>query len=264
MLSKQEVAWPDYVHQRDVSAAESVIITYNAGWRNYYHFLLQSAFSSWLISKKLGFEGIFVFPNLNDRFREILLFCGVNRDKSEFLHKNVNVQLSNVAIIDTTYDGYVYRPSSLLPEFGKYLATRAGAYETRARKVYVSRRDSSNRVMANEQDLELVLRHRGFEVVTLSNLSFKQQIEVFQSADTIVAPHGAGLANLLFSRPGANIIELSMESYLNQCFLRLSQTMGLRHTLCVFPGDVSQVEQQKMRWRVGIDKVESLLDELDN
>ena len=47
-----------------------------------------------------------------------------------------------------------------------------------------------------------------FEEIFLENLSFTEQINLFANSHTIVSPHGAGLANLVFSRPSTNVIEI--------------------------------------------------------
>jgi hypothetical protein len=50
-----------------------------------------------------------------------------------------------------------------------------------------------------------------FKKVSLEDLSFQAQIDRFSDASVIVAPHGSGLANLVFAPPGAKVIELQTE-----------------------------------------------------
>ena len=53
---------------------------------------------------------------------------------------------------------------------------------------------------------------------------------VFNRAFLIVAPHGAGLANMVFARPGTFILEgLCCGNQLNLCYQSLSETLGHRH-----------------------------------
>jgi capsular polysaccharide biosynthesis protein len=45
----------------------------------------------------------------------------------------------------------------------------------------------------------------------------------------IIAVHGAGLANLLFARPGATVVELFPEDFVKSTYLWLCNRLGLRH-----------------------------------
>ena len=49
---------------------------------------------------------------------------------------------------------------------------------------------------------------KGFKIVTLSNLDFREQIKIFNNADVIVGLHGAAFANLCFCKPGTKVVEI--------------------------------------------------------
>jgi hypothetical protein len=56
-----------------------------------------------------------------------------------------------------------------------------------------------------------------------------------------VAPHGAGLANLVFAPPGAGVVELFARDYVNECFWALATTVdGLRYRYLVGDGSPSR------------------------
>ena len=57
--------------------------------------------------------------------------------------------------------------------------------------------------------------------------SVAEQASVFASSEVIVAPHGSGLTNLLFCRPGSKVIELFSHTYVNPCYWVLSNSVGL-------------------------------------
>lgn len=52
------------------------------------------------------------------------------------------------------------------------------------------------------------LTSRGFEMVAFEHLSPLEQIAAMNGADIVIAPHGAGLANMIYSKPGALVIEI--------------------------------------------------------
>jgi hypothetical protein len=75
------------------------------------------------------------------------------------------------------------------------------------KKIFISRSDATNRRISNSGKVEKVLRSYGFEQYVLSDLSIRKQANLFSEAETVIAPHGAGLANLVFSRD-TDVIEL--------------------------------------------------------
>ena len=81
------------------------------------------------------------------------------------------------------------------------------------KKIYIDRSDSiSNvkhlRTIENEEEVKNYLSSVGFEIVRLSEYSFKDQVSIFNAAETIIGLHGAGFANIVFSKPNTKIIEL--------------------------------------------------------
>jgi len=58
--------------------------------------------------------------------------------------------------------------------------------------------------------------------------SFNETMRKFHSAVLIVAPHGAGLSNILFSQPGTCILEAVYKPATNLCFARTAHILGHR------------------------------------
>lgn len=96
-------------------------------------------------------------------------------------------------------------------------------------RLYVSRADVSHRNILNEPELMDVLSRLGFESVTLSGLSVLRQAALFHAAKIVVAPHGAGLTNLVFSRPGARAIELFSPSRIRPSYWIICRTAGIEY-----------------------------------
>ena len=97
-------------------------------------------------------------------------------------------------------------------------------------RVFISRKDASIRRIKNRCQVMKVLNEYGFEVINLTNMSLKEQISLFQGVDTIVAPHGAGLTNMLW---GSNqqIIEIfgadvSQGVDRKACYYRMANQLG--------------------------------------
>ena len=106
------------------------------------------------------------------------------------------------------------------------------------KRIYLSREGAAIRRVTNEPDIVAMLSRYGFESVEPGGIPFSRQAELFQSADIIVSPHGAALANLMFCRPGTRVLEFFPADYIDDCYLRISKAMELDyHYLFGGPGD---------------------------
>ena len=82
------------------------------------------------------------------------------------------------------------------------------------RKIVVLRPGAKTRRMLNSD--ELLLKLKGWETVTLENLSIKDQIKTFAEASHVLAAHGAGMVNLLWCQPGTKVIEIQDRNMLHK------------------------------------------------
>ncbi len=146
----------------------------------------------------------------------------------------------------------------LRERFGEALGIQVERDSTCRSRLYISRRDASRRRIVNEEELVGFLESRGFSVVVPGELSFSEQVRVFSQAEIICGPHGAGLANIVFARPGATLIELFPPSYVNGCYWALANACNHRYafTIGVIENKVSQ------NFRISLDNIKKLLGAL--
>jgi capsular polysaccharide biosynthesis protein len=86
------------------------------------------------------------------------------------------------------------------------------------RRIYVSRANASGRKIANEEEILPILTSRGFVCSELEEMSLSAQIELFSKAEAVVAPHGAGLTNLVWCAPHTKVLEIFSPLYVNFCY----------------------------------------------
>jgi capsular polysaccharide biosynthesis protein len=110
----------------------------------------------------------------------------------------------------------------------RFLAGVDAGRRTPAR-LYVSREGAGHRRVSNEAELIGVLSGYGFEPVRLDGLDLSDQVALFRDARIVVAPHGSGLANLVFCEPGAQVIELFPAGSID-LYYRLSKPLGLDYS----------------------------------
>lgn len=136
---------------------------------------------------------------------------------------------------------WVGRPGFPRPETARRLrdftAELGRGAATAGERIYVTRDRAGRRRVANEAELWEGLVARGFARVRLEDLTWEEQIATFRRAREVVAPHGAGLANLVFSAPGARVVELFNRAYVNPCYWRLAAVVGLDYRPVVARGD---------------------------
>jgi hypothetical protein len=154
--------------------------------------------------------------------------------------------------------GAGFAPHPCLSRFFDRVAAAFGATAVAPRRLYISRAGAVRRRLANEEELIARLRPLGYEIFDPAGVSFREQMESFAAATHIVAPHGAGLANIVFCQPGTQLLELQMDSYMNLCFRKLAALRGLRYGCVVGDaeaGHESAAARHALRWSIETDRV---------
>lgn len=182
---------------------------YLGGHNNYYHWLMNwlsrvsilehsghiQFFDSVLVGHKptpFHLDSIASIPSLKDK----LIVYADNRDTVEF----------NNCYWTSIYKDPLHAPSHLQWLRCCFLGTTVTPH---TKKIYVTREDASGRRRVhNEAEVAMLLSAYGYTKVTLSSLTISEQAALFASATSIVAAHGAGLANLVFCSRGVNVCEL--------------------------------------------------------
>jgi capsular polysaccharide biosynthesis protein len=153
------------------------------------------------------------------------------------------------AIYASTLDHFLHAPNAPLDRVReRILATSAVDPTIGPRRIYVSRRDSADRVLINELDLETALAARGFAIVRPATLSVREQVALFHGADVVVAATGAAMANILFCRPGTKVVELQPANFTAAWSRDLALFSGLDWRAFFAPSPFSQVEMMLEEW----------------
>ncbi len=96
-------------------------------------------------------------------------------------------------------------------------------------KIYISRNDAPCRRVVNEEEVTSCLEKEGFEVVRTEHLTFAEQIALFHQAEVVVAPHGAGLSNLVFCNKTTKVLQFFSPRNPCVCFWTLSNLLSLEY-----------------------------------
>lgn len=146
------------------------------------------------------------------------------------------------------------------PLYGRVRERATAGAARAARPLYISRRDTPRRPLGNEAELEAALAERGFDIVTMSSLSFAEQIARVDGADMVVGAHGAGFALLAAARPGRAVVEIVPsvrgDMQIRVSMANISRMVGHRHHLWLelMPAATAG------RWSVALEPFLALVD----
>lgn len=96
-------------------------------------------------------------------------------------------------------------------------------------KIFISRKKASGRKISNEDEVFKYLDKFGFQRYILEDLTFQEQLVLFSQAKFVVAPHGAGLTNILFSRNKIGLIEF-VNLDVTAVYFQISNILGFDYS----------------------------------
>jgi len=177
--------------------------------------------------------GVLVPAGLSAVAAQSAALSGILRGRQvRMLGPNESVQVRRLEVPWRMADGFWPHPA--LHRFLAGLVPAAPRNPAFPPRIYIDRRGAANRRLANEDAVIAALAGAGVVPIRLEALSLAAQAALFRQAELVVAPHGAGLANLVFAPPGCAVVELVMDAYQHWAFRRLAALGGLDYD-CV-PG----------------------------
>lgn len=206
----------------------TVAVIGQEGSHNYYHWLLE-VLPRIALLEGISFDFICTAYSLPFQ-KQTLDYLGIDQEKVIPLHKDTYLQAEKL-IVPSFASLSCYTPSWIV-QFLRDSFLPYAEKQHDADYIFISRKKASYRRISNEDQLFDSLKPFGFKLVYLEDLPFIQQVGLFNSAKVIVAPHGAGLANLVFCNPEAVVIEIFQE-HEDDTFWYLSQTVGLKKHVCI-------------------------------
>jgi capsular polysaccharide biosynthesis protein len=163
-------------------------------------------------------------PPLKPWQRELLALAFPGQTVRELSEPVVRL---DTALYATSMNHFLHAPDATVARLAGRLLAATGRSGQGARRIYLSRRGQSMRVMTNERALEAALERRGFVVVRPEALSPREQIDLMRDAEVAVAPTGAALANALFMPAGGRVIEIQPENFTSRWVWAACRQVGV-------------------------------------
>jgi capsular polysaccharide biosynthesis protein len=167
---------------------------------------------------------------------------------SSLKHKHINETLELLGLIVHHYD--IHKSISIsklhairIPVVGAYnepfLLNMRNAFFEKInidienkpfRRIYISRKKAVRRKIINQDELLIFLSDHKFETVFLEDYTVEHQIKLLYETQIVIAPHGAGLTNILFMQANTKVIELKAYNNDYWCFFSLARLAKLQYS----------------------------------
>lgn len=237
MFEKFNMQYSGSPYPFTTSFSGSIAVLHSYFSYNYFHWLFDVA-SRLDYIRNSNFSVDKYIVDSRDPFQEEVLFL-LNIPKERRIQVHDKLHIKSNKLIVPSYTGCI---NSIVPKrscefLREELLLKRNVKTKKSTRIYISRADANGRFVSNEEQVMKLLGSYGFTRVVLKPLSVNEKIELFQSAEVIIAPHGAGLTNLIFCNPGTKVIELFNANWMLPCYWMICQHIGLDYYYLVGKGE---------------------------
>ena len=198
------------------------LLTGGGGNSNYYHWLFDVLPRLIILRKEINLNSIdyFLLPDTVLPFqKESLDLLNIPLKKRISSQKFRHVESDEILSVDhpCIILNDPLKDNNDIPnwiiDFYKNEVKNKISFKNTPKKIFIDRGDSQSNIkhlrkIINENEVKMFLKSNGFDIIKLSLLSFKNQIELFHNSKIIVGLHGAGFSNILFCQPKTKVIEI--------------------------------------------------------
>lgn len=213
-LWREDAYWPTTLqpHQDEL---EGITVSLTTIWgHNYFHWLTE-CLTQLLCLDMDKVDHIFVPPWYPAFAHESLEYLDQGHKIVNWIGTPTRVTLASVGPQRIKGISYAYGLKKLLERFS---VRSAGT-----RRLFVNRSDAKSRRILNRRSF--LAEHAEYEEIdNLSQMTLMEQIGLFSTAKEIIGPHGAALANMLWSDK-CRVVEL-FGLYTNPCYQKLAVSLG--------------------------------------
>jgi Glycosyltransferase 61 len=222
--------YKNYSRTRNVQLAPGTMLAGVYSFqRGYYHWLLEVLPKILLVQQqRLSIDSLHIDQRLGFQIETVQMLVGRTWQVIP-AESNTIVTARHIYAVEC-WDAFAHTPAWVCGVLRDAFLDRT-AGNVGDKRIFVSRQDSSTRVMENEDDLFHELAKHGFWRVQLAKLSVREQANLFAQAEVVVSAHGAGMTNILFCEPETKIFEIAAPRYIFGCFADLARVCGLRYRL---------------------------------
>ncbi len=242
--------------QKRINGSVLSLLTGGGGNNNYWHWLFdvipRLAICQEIIS--LDKINLFLLPSNKNKFQKEtldILKIYENRQISSEDYRHIICDKLYITTHPVAISDDVTKDSQNIPTWVSKWLKKTFLTESNKnfpKKIFIDRSDSTSnvnylRTIQNEEEVKNYLSRIGFKIIRLGDYSFKDQVSIFNSADVIAGLHGAGFANIVFSKPNTKIIELKKKSHAGKEIENLAKSNNLSYKALKFDSPDSHENQ---------------------
>ena len=193
--------------------------------KNYFHFLYDVLPKVHLIQQSKYVPEKYYVDMTKGFQKEMLQAVGI--DERRVIQPDEHSIISADSLIATTFPAAPCPAPWVFPFLQRSFLGKAPP--SSHKRIFISRRDAIHRRIVNEGELLPFLERHGFTIHQLEKYSVAEQAALFHGAEIILAPHGAGLANLAFCNPKAQIVEIFAPRFPCVCYWKIANLLNVEY-----------------------------------
>lgn len=192
---------------------------------NYYHWLFD-ALPKLKMLQEAQITPSHYFADISKRFqKESLELLGIHL--SQVIAAKQHMFISAQELLLTSFPCIGHPPLWAMDFLRHNIRDKVQAHSPK--RIFISRSDADYRKILNEEELYPLLKREGFITIRPGTHTFAEQVALFKEAQVVLAPHGAGLSNIVFCPPHAKIIEIFPTGIPCICFWAIANLLKLEY-----------------------------------
>lgn len=231
-LEMREISFRS-IHARLLRSASPPVLVEQATWvlervyDNHSHWLTAHLPKLLLLRERDELEDVLMPRQMTSTMESSLKMLGLDPQQFPTFDFERPLEVQRLTVLSTDR----FRPELLRPVRSALSQTNEPPF----RRVFISRARAERRRLLNEDEVWRLLEGEGFQRVLMEELDFEQQVRLMNETAVLVAPHGAGLTNMMFCPEGATVVEIADPGFPNPNFYALAMAMG--HEYWFLPAD---------------------------
>lgn len=234
-------------------AEDKIGYTMSIYGENYYHFLTDELPN--IIKLNMYDENINIISSYNERYIKQTLDIFNFKNKIIKINEDDCLQIKQCIKPNISISGKPCRKELNL--IREYLKNKNIIEFKKTNIGVIIKRNEYERKILNFEEMCNYLKdnYKQINWVVFENLNMIDTLELYSKCSIIVAPHGAGLTNMLFAPNETNIIEFMPYSDPNECYYHLASMLNHNYN-CIVVEDTGKQNGKQMNIKMEfLDKI---------
>ncbi|MDB5226402.1 MAG: hypothetical protein JWN78_595 [Bacteroidota bacterium] len=205
-------------------------IVHNSYFQNYYHWLLEAVPRLYLLKEQAPQLTLILnedSPGFIKQYVKLFRFKEV-----VYVNERHLVKADHAIFPTFTSRGLaMYEP--IIREMATWLLKenniRTG--NPLSKNIFITRKSAKYRRLINEQEVIDYLSSRNVEIVTLEDLSIREQMQLFAEAKNVIGVQGAGMSNMIYAQHAKLLVTIIHEEHPDDAYFNLA---NINNTGCYY------------------------------